>query len=117
MLFQSVLLFMLLLPNISINVWMHVQTSTFLLQHLLQDELQFVEVLKTHYKEYITNDHNTSIAKQIQNYINNIYLNYNPGYDLETYVSNPLNALGLIRRTSHDFRECLAQIFQNKSCI
>ena len=58
---QSVLLFMLSLPNASINVQTHVQTSTYLLQRLLQGEIQFVKELKTYSVEDIADDGNNTL--------------------------------------------------------
>ena len=86
-----------------------IQTSTFLLQRLLEDDLEFIDDLNNYVAAL---EHH---AKQVREYINELYSNHDPGDDLEKYVSNPLNAFGVIKRTSYDLINNLLTILNNQT--
>ena len=89
----------------------NVHTSTHLLKRLVEDELKFIEMLN-HYVSTIE-DH----ANQVRNYTNTVYSNFTPSDDLEVYVSNPLNSVGVIKRTGYIFISRLMPLINNKTWI
>ena len=86
-----------------------IQSSVFSLEQLLKDELEFIKDLDNYIESLDFQ------AKQVREYLDEHYSNYNPGDDLEAYVSNPLNAFALMKRTSYDFFNTLLPIIDNKT--
>ena len=88
-----------------------VHTSTFLLKRLVEDELTFLEDLNSYVSaiEYH--------AKQVHHYINTVYSSFNPGDDFEALISNPLNTLGVVKRTGFEFTLGLQHILNNRTWI
>ena len=84
-----------------------IQSSVFSLEQLLKDELELKEDLDN----YI--DTLDFSAKQVREYLDDLYASFDPGDDLEAYVSNPLNAFALVKRTSVDFINRLLPILDN----
>ena len=76
-----------------------IYSSTFQMQSLLQAEIKLV----SHLKNYTNTAENFEDDKENKHIIDNIiskhYQNFDPGPDLEHYVSNPFNAFGVISRT------------------
>ena len=86
-----------------------IHTSIYSLRKLAQDELDIVDILGK-YAEAIDNQ-----SKQVKSYLEDHYSNFDPGDDLETYVSNPLNAFGAMKRTGYDFINSLLFILNNRT--
>ena len=85
-----------------------IQSSVYSLEQLLKDELEFKADLDIYIEAL------DLTAKQVKEYLDDLYSNYDPGDDLEAYVSNPLNAFALVKRTSFDFINRLLPILENK---
>ena len=88
-----------------------IYSSTFQMQSLLQAEIKLVN----HLKNYTNTAENFDDDKENKHIIDNIiskhYQNFDPGPDLENYVSNPFNAFGVISRTA-DLKD-LPILFKN----
>ena len=88
-----------------------IHTSIHSLELLVKDEREILNDLDK-YVEALE-DH----AKQVQEYIDAHYSNFDPGDDVETYVSNPLNAFGVVKRTSYDYINTLLPILNNQTLV
>ena len=89
----------------------NIHASSYSLQRLSEDEFQFSQDLNNYASalEYH--------AKEVKRYIDSIYSKFDPGDDLEAYVSNPLNSFGVIKRTSYDLQSNLMPIMNNRTWI
>ena len=83
-----------------------IYSSTFQMQSLLKAEIKLVNHLKNYTGE---NKENKQIIDDI--ITKHDYQNFDPGPDLENYVSNPFNAFGVISRTA-DLKD-LPILFKN----
>ena len=91
-----------------------IYSSTFQMQSLLQAEIKLVNYLKKHSVNNFNGDEgkdNLQLSNNIDKIISKHYLNFDPGVDLENYVSNPFNAFGVISRTAE--LKDLPSLFQN----
>ena len=86
----------------------NIQSSIASLENLLRHEIEF----KQHLESYIVEHNHTSNA--VKDFIDECYSNYDPGDDPNVYVSNPLNAFGLVKRTSYDLNNLLLSIKRRK---
>ena len=86
----------------------NIHASIYSLENLLRHEIEF----KQHLDGYIAECNNNSNI--VIDFIKTYYSNYDPGHDLKEYVSNPLNAFGLIKRTSYDLNNFLLRITSHK---
>ena len=89
-----------------------IYSSTFQMQSLLKAEIKLVN----HLKNYTGENNFDIIEKENKQIIDDIitkhnYQNFDPGPDLENYVSNPFNAFGVISRTA-DLKD-LPILFKN----
>ena len=82
----------------------NIQSSIASLKNLLKHEIEF----KQHLDNYITGHNHTSNV--VKDFIDECYSNYDPGDDHSLHVSNPLNAFGLVKRTSYDLSNLLLNI-------
>ena len=89
----------------------NVHTSTYLLRRLLKDELGFVKNLNN-YVSFVENH-----SKQVRDYVNTVYSNFYPGDNTEGYVSNPLNSLGIVKRTGYDYIKSLKSLINSNPLI
>ena len=87
----------------------NIHSSIYSLENLLRHEMEF----KQHLDGYIEECSNNSNI--VIDFIKTYYSNYDPGHDLKEYVSNPLNAFGLIKRTSYDLKNFLLRIESHKN--
>jgi len=86
-----------------------VQTSTFLLQNLVNKEVNFVKKLYKYIQEV------SKQSNQVRKIRNTIDSNHSLRNSSNTYVSNPLNAFGLIKRTGYNLRNNLQSVlYRNK---
>ena len=82
-------------------------TSAHLVQHLLAEELTFL----THLQKYT--EELEERLKRVRSYQKHVYSKIQIGTDFEQYVGNPLNAFGVIKRTSYDFINKFLPIINN----
>ena len=75
-----------------------IYSSTFQMQSLLKAEIKLVNHLKNYTVENFDDDKETKHI--IDNVISKHYQNFDPGPDLENYISHPFNAFGVISRTA-----------------
>ena len=76
----------------------NIHTSIYSLEKLLKDESEFIQLLD----KYVSQRNHTE--NFVTRFIKEHYKNYDPGIDYMEYVSNPLNAFGLVKRTSFDLK-------------
>ena len=82
----------------------NLHTSIYSLEKLLKDEVEFKQLLDKYISERIhTENFVTNFSKEH-------YKNYDPGIDHMEYVSNPLNAFGLVKRLSFDLNNLYQDI-------
>ena len=81
-------------------------SSTFEMGRLFKAEIEFVETMK----EYA--ETNQILATEIREFVAKFYSNFNSDPNTETYVSNPLNALGVLKRTGYDYSKGLRQLIE-----
>ena len=86
----------------------NVHSSIYSLENLLRDEIEFIKCVN----KYVSEHNDTS--SMVKLFMNDHYLNYDPGVNLRSHVSNPLNAFALVKRTSYELDKFLRQIKSNK---
>ena len=89
-----------------------IHTSTHSLQILMRSEIEFKDRL-----DGLMSNHN-NVSLIVKDFVDQSYSNYNTGlnlYDAKDYLSNPLNAFGLMKRTTYDFNNMLRRIKKNES--
>ena len=88
-------------------------TSTYLLKNLLSKELRFIDALKTYVNEV------EEQAKNVRQYSKTVYSHGKLNKDKREHNPdiNPLNAFGLIKRTSLDFIYNLKPILHRKHLL
>ena len=87
----------------------NIHSSIYSLEKLLNDELEFKQFLE----KYVSERNHTE--NLVTHFINEHYKNYDPGIDHMEYVSNPLNAFGLVKRTSFDLKNLYQDIKNPKN--
>ena len=109
-LFYTILIVMLYF-NFCNGKMTDIHASTHSLQKLLRSEIEF----KNRLDEFMSNHKNASII--VKDFLDQSYSNYNTGLNLyyaNDYLSNPLNAFGLMKRTTFDFKNLLRRTKKNK---
>ena len=86
----------------------NVHSSIYSLEILLRDEIVFIKRLD----KYVSEHNDTSSIVKV--FMNDHYTNHDPGVNLRSHVSNPLNAFALVKRTSYELNKLLRQIKSNK---
>ena len=86
-----------------------IHTSSLSLQKLMRSEIEF----KNRLDELICDHNNASIV--VKDFFDQSYSNYNTNINLNDYLSNPLNAFGLMKRTTYDLNELLRRLKNKKS--
>ena len=82
----------------------NIHTSIYSLEKLLKAELEFKQFLD----KYVSEQNHTE--NFVTHFIKEHYKYYDPGIDHMEYVSNPLNAFGLVKRTSFDLKNLYQDI-------
>ena len=86
----------------------NLHSSIYSLEILLRDEIEFIK----RFEKYVSEQNDTSSMVKV--FMNDLYSNYDPGVNLRSHVSNPLNAFALVKRTSYVLDKFLRQIKSNK---